>query len=63
MVSCLVEWLEWVLGQLLIPQRLTVPEGGRGGSRGGRPLSCLLFRQEAGAALSGTVPPTFKGKM
>lgn len=29
MASCLAEWLEWVLGLLLIPQRLTVPAGGQ----------------------------------
>lgn len=30
LASCLAEWLEWALGLLLIPQRLTVPAGGQG---------------------------------
>lgn len=50
LASCLAEWLEWVLGLLLIPQRLTVPAGGAE-EEGVEGSSSHVSRQEAGRAL------------
>ena len=49
LASCLVEWLEWALGPLLIPQRLTVPAAGQRRKEG--KTAALLSSLQAGGWL------------